>query len=391
MKAITPRQISLFKNRSTFCRKYWCEKEAPSNCEKQNIKGQAFFQSLFFYKKSDNFPCQYGQIFVVSFIYPVLFFPDIMTKTKRGNLNQSTDDENTANPKKQQKMEDSLILKAIADLKLDLGELKSTISKQNAKIDLNYKELKIELGNFKTEIDEIQKSQQGISDQFDDLSKSTQKIEKESKNLNLRVDHTEDVINCLEDKFQYLENKITDLQQEKYNASIAVHGVPASSTENLQEIVDTLMKQINYIVPANGILECFRVGFEKKGPIVLKMSTTQLKSNILTKLGKRIMYTDEIGINNEHQPIRINHYLSTAIKDVYKQAGSLRNSGFQFVWIKNGRILARMNKTSAIHPIYNQADIDRLKTLGEKYKSNEHNLTNKGSTQNHALEGTSSQ
>ena len=125
------------------------------------------------------------------------------------------------------------------------------------------------------------------------------------------------------------------------------------------------------------VMETFRAGFKNQDPIVIKFLTIKRKEHIINAKGKRTIFSDKIGLNIEHDKIGLTSYLHTKRREIYKSAGSLRHYGFEYVWCKNGKVLAQRNATSQVHSINTQEDINRLIAIGDRYSREQLNHTKK--------------
>ena len=126
------------------------------------------------------------------------------------------------------------------------------------------------------------------------------------------------------------------------------------------------MKHIQHEIPSNFIVKLFRIGREQKGPIVIEMSSLDKKRDLLKKKGKKSLFSDEIGINNNHSQVQLNHYLCTPIQEMLKAAKILKEYGYKFIWPSyTGQVLVKRNESSPCHAVYSQDDIKRLISISK--------------------------
>jgi len=199
----------------------------------------------------------------------------------------------------------------------------------------------------------------------------------ESENKALKEEIVE-----LEKRVENVEIQQIKDDQYRKKADIIISGVPQvegeSSTNNtvlintvLQNIMSKIGVQLNpsEIVAAHRLR---RVG--NMAPAIILRLVAYEKKEAIMRAAKQTRLTAEVLGGSRNIKIFFNHHLSRHYRLLFKEARTLREHGFQYVWSRgDGVILAKMNGENAnakVHTILKASDIEEIKRLHPRRVSN---------------------
>lgn len=173
-----------------------------------------------------------------------------------------------------------------------------------------------------------------------------------------------------------LEEKIEDLQRDGRKKNLEIKNVPKIENETRGDLIDMVIKlseAINCKITSANISDIYRVSGRKDGkqntPIIVEMSTTLLKADILQKckqhnLSKRDdkLCAKHLGFTtNENSPVYVSEQLTAKAARLRFLARDLAKSkNYIYCWTTFGRVFVRKTDTSRIILINSEAQIQRL-------------------------------
>lgn len=172
-------------------------------------------------------------------------------------------------------------------------------------------------------------------------------------------------IDDLEKKARDNENEITELRTEiqalrraENNSKLEIINLNESKEEKLEERVINLAKRYNLIVKPEDISYVYRLPIKKeRRPVIIKF-TRQATKEALYKARKNAK------VESDGQQVYINEHTTKEERILLAKAKSkAKEESWKFVWVKNGRIMARKdeNKDSKILNINKEEDLNKIK------------------------------
>lgn len=216
---------------------------------------------------------------------------------------------------------------------------------------------------FKTFYDEIKtmtESMQFLSNGFDEMKKELEII----KNDN--VNQTKD-LNVLKNENKFLKKEISILKQselereiEQRSSNIEIVGIPnETSIEDVQTHIFTK------IGISCKIEKAYRTNYGKKDQknIVVRIGSKENRDKIFAKLKENKIRIKASDLNEKFKntPIFINEDVPFDIKKLFSEVKVLKKElNLQYLWIKNGRVLAKKENLLKTFWIKSLEDINNL-------------------------------
>lgn len=228
-----------------------------------------------------------------------------------------------------------------------------------------------------------EESKKQIKDLETDLGRSVELCHVDISELTKKIDFQSEVIKKYEQSFEKvtlenkilskkvneLESRVDELEQYSRSNSLEINGIPESSTESVIEIVKTVSSKLGVQIDNKDIDACHRLGVKKNDEeikhrgIVVRFTTRVIKEDVLQKRRvKRNFNTKDIGFSDRPaEVVYINESLSSARRQVLNAARKLkRDKLVAFVWVRNGKILVRVEQDSKVVVMKSISDVEAL-------------------------------
>lgn len=163
---------------------------------------------------------------------------------------------------------------------------------------------------------------------------------------------------------QALEQRVSTLENEKLEKNIEIVGVEAKENENLMKVVQKIAETLH--LKTENIEHVYRVGKQTPGgkprPIVARLRRREDRDEWLrARKQRRRLNNGDIYENNSDRPVYINENISKQVRDLFWLCKDKLKSHFRFIWIQNGRVLAkRDDESKKTHHICCENDIKQL-------------------------------
>lgn len=217
---------------------------------------------------------------------------------------------------------------------------------------------------------QISENLANINRQISGFSESLAFMSKQYDALLQSITEKNEIINNLVAKNEKLEmqvNNLTDrlclVEQSMRSANLEITGIPENRSENLLKTVEQLARTIEVPIAEADILHVTRVAKQNKESnrprsVVVKLCSQRRRDEILAAVSKFNKKNKDDKLNSKHlglggrcEPVFVSEHLTLANKNLHAMARKkAKESGFKFVWIRDGRIFARKNEQS--HAIY---------------------------------------
>lgn len=246
----------------------------------------------------------------------------------------------------------------------DSEEAKKTITIDVKKLlnDITFemrKTIKQELESFQTSLEFISDQVSGIEETLRNQNSKIKQLE--NKNMDLANQNKN-----LELRICTMEQRQQEFEQQQLATSLEIAGIPKTAEK---EDVTLLMKTVasKLDVNADDMLTARRTATrkEKPGSILVEMRSKASRDQwVKSGRDKEPTVGDILGLStptgSATDGVYVREALSHHIKTLLYQAGSRLRPSFQYVWCKEGKVLARKNKDTKAIPIYSVKDIDIL-------------------------------
>jgi Baculovirus FP protein len=156
-----------------------------------------------------------------------------------------------------------------------------------------------------------------------------------------------------------LKIELQKIKQEEVKNMVVVHGLPNeidafAAVKKLGDLLQVSIKDYHI----NDLYRIRPLDRNKHAPVVIKLNSYKIKSDLIFNRKGRSIYTSDIGLAGERAQIYINEYLTKEGMELFLDAKRLcKDCGFKYVWPKNGAIFAKKEDKSKRFQIFNKQQI----------------------------------
>lgn len=226
--------------------------------------------------------------------------------------------------------------------------------------------IRAELAPVKEQLVELRDSVQYISNQYDDLIKSTEAIMEDYKNLKSECQQLRTTVTALNDRLETMEQYLRE-------SNIEVQGVPQHKNENVVSVVKKIADVVSFKLGDADILKCSRVASVNKNTnkpraIIVKLKSTRCRDEFYSAVARfnkskpdSKLDSSMLGIGGDKSFIYVSEHLSPANKALHAATrAKARELSYKFVWVRNGRIFIRKNETSGFIHVKNREVLEKM-------------------------------
>uniref|UniRef100_A0A8D8R0M1 FP protein C-terminal domain-containing protein n=1 Tax=Cacopsylla melanoneura TaxID=428564 RepID=A0A8D8R0M1_9HEMI len=185
-------------------------------------------------------------------------------------------------------------------------------------------------------------------------------IEKMEKKMNEQMEENKK----LRSELKEAKDEVSDLQQRQRLNNIIINGIPEAKGENVIKIVESLGDKLGISNPGFHIQVAHRVKTKtanKVRPIVVRLINTRTRDAWTMAFRQKQMWK---------QKIYVSEHLTKKNQDLLAKTKELKlKHQYQYVWVKDCRILVRKNEKSRVYAVRNEDDLERI--FEEKKKAEE--------------------
>lgn len=273
---------------------------------------------------------------------------------------------------------------------MDTSPINSTAL--DATLELNLDIYRAELSQFKEEFLKVVRNEfQLLRDDLADLRASLNSTNDKLNNLQERVSVLESnniqpmASTEVKDLITQLRSDINERDQELLANDVQISNIPEVSGENPVHTVTLIASKIGVQLQARDIVSAERVGGRRISAtqavapvvtrprfIVVRLARRDLRDELLEAARvRRGMTTAELGLPGTATRFYVNERLTKVNRELFRSAREAGSRlGWQFVWAKRGRILARHKPGDSTCHIRCEADIQRIFGLAPSIGSN---------------------
>ncbi|XP_046402958.1 uncharacterized protein LOC124168734 [Ischnura elegans] len=169
-----------------------------------------------------------------------------------------------------------------------------------------------------------------------------------------------------------LEARVNRVEQDSLKNSVEILGVPVEDGANVETLVckigqamglELTVEDIDHAYPINTRRGSQNTGEARPIIFVRFLRSHTAEAFIRARRAKGKMCLSHIGMSGHsaRSPIYINESLTPAHRKLYAAARSLKREGkFKFLWVRGGRIFARIAEGGERLTISNNGDLDSL-------------------------------
>lgn len=214
---------------------------------------------------------------------------------------------------------------------------------------------------------ELGKSVDSCHDKIDELTISIEKQNETLKAFEEKYSVTLQENKALKKKVIDLETRIDDMEQYSRSNMLEINGIEEKEHENVMDIVKSVGQSLGCPITDEMVDACHRLGQKGQGRprgIVVKFTRRSVKEDLLNKRRvKRNFNTKDIGISDRPADvIYINENLTQQRRKIFNAARTLKKeNGFQFLWIRNGKVLLRTEEGANVTVLTSMDQVEALR------------------------------
>lgn len=177
--------------------------------------------------------------------------------------------------------------------------------------------------------------------------------ELKEENSNLRTE--------LKKRLADAEFRLRHSEQYSRNKNIEIKGIEENPNEDATAAVCKLGQLSGANVVPDDIEACHRVHARNKpGCIIGQFTRRQKRDDLLEKAKKLRLKNGDFG-NNSVSPVYVNEHLCPTLKRLLGMAVTKkRESGWKYVWCRNGKIFAKKSDGSETLAIKREHDLEKI-------------------------------
>ena len=223
-----------------------------------------------------------------------------------------------------------------------------------------------QLKPIQDQMENMEKSMAFINHQYEDLLKKHTSAEENMKEL---CKENSEMKGCIND----LSSRISQLEQQTRANNVEIQCLPEKKQENLIDIVSQLSKVVGSGIQDNDIKHCTRVAKQSASntrprAVVVQLTSPRSRDQFLAATMKfnkansdNKLNTTHLGYAGPKSPIYITEHLSTTNKTLHAAARiKAKEIGYQFVWVRGGRIFMRKTQESEHILVRNRDTLNSL-------------------------------
>lgn len=233
----------------------------------------------------------------------------------------------------------------LKDVRQDLREMRASLERELRK---DNREIKASLDCFNKQFEELTTLCTGLKKENSELQEKNRSLESECQQLRKQAaDH---------------EQRMVELEQYSRNRNIEIKGVPVAEGESLPNILDVIGRAVEEPITTDDVEICHRVPCKdtSQSNIIVQFRSRTKRNQVLEKARKKRLSTADLGFSQQ-APIFLNDHLCPALKRLLGVAiARKKDSGWRFVWTRDGKIFGRKTESSRILRISCLTDVDKM-------------------------------
>jgi predicted RNase H-like nuclease (RuvC/YqgF family) len=242
----------------------------------------------------------------------------------------------------------------------------------------NLESLVGKVNDLEQRVEELEKSQKHLSDNYDDLVKQEGGVAQTKEVKKLTKDNE-----TLKASLKEITWKLNKSEQEGLSDQFVLEGVPETEGEDVTQVVLLVCNSLkkneddDNLIDGEDLISVARMrpkikrtvaanATTKPAPILVKVTRSDLATKVMTSKKENVpmYFPDLIGMAKTGKQIYINPMLTKDNKDLLVYARlklkSKENTVYKFVWFKAGKVLARRTNEDKVVWIKDKEDVDKL-------------------------------
>lgn len=217
------------------------------------------------------------------------------------------------------------------------------------------RELRSEIREMKSSMDFINAEFEGIKNKLTSGAAVDNALKTENEELRQR---------CLALEREVKENRRTIVQCEQHSRAynLEIKGIMLNENEDLYETLRRLGEEISEPIDNSDVEICHRVRTREmsKQNIIVQFVRREKRDKVLAKARPKRLKNTDLGFST-NDPVFINEHLCPTLKRLLgKATAKKRIAGWKYVWVRNGKIMARKSENTDVVSIEHEDDLVKI-------------------------------
>ena len=154
--------------------------------------------------------------------------------------------------------------------------------------------------NFDSKLEQVIKSQEFISCQYDDLRRLTDNLMKTNQELQAENERLKETCRLTKKSANEAVAAVNELEQYGRREMIEIAGIPRLEDENVEQTVIKLCSHLNSTIEDTDIEAAYRISSRESASIIVKFKSRKMRNHVYKMRNMlRNMTTHSIGIAEE--------------------------------------------------------------------------------------------
>lgn len=236
----------------------------------------------------------------------------------------------------------------------------NSISSEGSNILEGSNEIKQLILELKTELNDLKKSVEFMSNKFDEENENNKAI------LDMLEECKKENI-LLKSELQMVKNTLNDYEKEKKENNLVISGIDIGKQDNASTITKKCLQVLKYVdnsVDEQCIKTVKKIGNEMS-KVIITFHRNDIKSRIMENKKKRGQFSQkDCKVGNQNVKVYINEDLTQYTYKLLQESKKLRTIGYSFIWCKYGNVYARKAEGQPHVRIKDSLHIDSLIQMG---------------------------
>lgn len=211
----------------------------------------------------------------------------------------------------------------------------------------------------------FQKSIEFYSEQLDEYTVKINNVLEENKIIKKNYEELKDKYNLMEKKVEDVALALEEANQYSRNKNVIIDGIPETQGENLLNIILILGQKVNMKIDPTDVQTLHRLPRKQKPntkatPILVQFNNRMVRDGFLNNMKSKEITLEILNLGNNNSKIYFNEHLTPYYSKLHYEAKNKKINGqnvFKYVWIKNGKVLARKSDNAQVQRINTLKDI----------------------------------
>lgn len=217
-----------------------------------------------------------------------------------------------------------------------------------------------DIRSIKDELSELKKSYDFSSGRLDDFDSRIGTLETNASELG----KLQDKVSSLQAEVASTKLELNSHDQRSRLNNVEIKGVPFKKDENLFLVLESISRKIMYSCDKTKINYISRVPMQNSNDklVVVSFLNRYVKEDFVAAArAVKDLSTTDLGFQGAPQRIYVNDHLSVESKKLLnKTKYTAKEKGYEFVWVKHGKIHVRKNINCKPFIVRKEADLNKI-------------------------------